>query len=36
MLGLVVGIWTWQLIIYLRLTKICDLLDKHTESEDKE
>lgn len=28
MLGLVAGIWILQLMIYLRLTKICDLLDK--------
>lgn len=36
MLGLVIGIWIWQLMIYLRLVKICDLLDKHRGSEDKE
>lgn len=31
MLGFVTSIWILQLMIYLKLSKICDLLDKHTE-----
>ena len=35
MLGLVIGLWIWQLMIYLKLSKICDLLDKAETEEDK-
>lgn len=33
MIGLVIGIWIWQMMIYYKLSKICDLLNK-AESEE--